>query len=117
MLRDMEAGDKRARLSFEIECYRLRKYIGAYTAALGRVDAVIFTAGTGENSFLHREKICEGLGCMGIYLSPRKNRLAVGGKKDAEISSPRSKVKVFVIPASEELMITGDTFALAADHA
>jgi acetate kinase len=112
ILKAMDAGDKRAKLSFEIECYRLRKYIGAYTAALGGVDAIVFTAGVGENSFLHREKVCEGLETLGIVLSSQKNKQAVGGQKETEISEPRSRVKVFVIPTNEELMIAEDTFEL-----
>jgi acetate kinase len=116
ILKAMEAGDQRAKLSFEIECYHLRKYIGAYTAALGSVDAVVFTGGAGENSYLHREKICEGLDCFGIRLSLQKNRKAGGGPKEVVISSPRSKVKVFVIPTNEELMIAEDTFAKTAGH-
>jgi acetate kinase len=112
ILRLMDAGDERAKLSFEIECYRLRKYIGAYTAALGKVDAVVFTAGVGENSFLHRQKVCEGLEYLGIRLSSQRNKRAVGGQEETEISSARSRVKVFVIPTNEELMIAEDTFAL-----
>jgi acetate kinase len=116
ILKAMEAGDQRAKLSFEIECYRLRKYIGAYMAALGGVNAIVFTGGAGENSYLHREKICEGLDCFGIRLSLQKNRKAGGGLKEVAISSPRSKVKVFVIPTNEELMIAEDTFAKTAGH-
>lgn len=112
ILRMMDAGDERAKLSFEIECYRLRKYIGAYTAALGGVDAIVFTAGVGENSFLHRQKVCEGLEYLGIKLSSQRNKQAVGGQKEMEISLARSRVKVFVIPTNEELMIAQDTFAL-----
>jgi len=112
ILRAMDAGDERAKLSFEIECYRLRKYIGAYSAALGGVDAIVFTAGVGENSFLHRQKVCEGLEYLGIKLSFQRNKQAVGGQKEMEISSARSRVKVFVIPTNEELMIAEDTFTL-----
>ena len=113
ILKDVESGDQRAGLSLEIECYRLRKYIGAYTAALGRVDGIVFTGGAGENSFLHRERVCEGLDCLGIQLSPEKNRKA-GEREEAEISAPGSKVGVFVIPTNEELMIAEDTFAKTA---
>jgi acetate kinase len=112
----MGAGNQRAKLSFEIECYRLRKYIGAYMAALGRVTAIAFTGGAGENSFLHREKICEGLDWLGIRLSPRKNRRGGEGPKEVVISSSRSKVRVFVIPTNEELLIAEDTFAKTAGH-
>lgn len=97
----MKSGDKRAALAFEIECYRLKKYIGAYTAALGQVDAVVFTAGVGENSAEHREKICEGLGIIGIRIDENRNREKSGGERD--ISQPESPVKVLVIPTNEEL--------------
>jgi acetate kinase len=76
------------------------------------VDAIVFTAGVGENSFLHRQKVCEGLEDLGIKLSSQRNKQAVGGQKEMEISSARSRVKVFVIPTNEELMIAEDAFAL-----
>ena len=112
ILKAMEVGEKRAKLSFDIECYRLRKYIGAYTAALGRVDAIVFTGGVGENSFLHRLRICDGLDLLGIRINNRKNKLAVGGQREMEISSMDSRVKVFVIPANEELVFAKEVFAL-----
>ena len=112
ILKAMKAGEKRAKLSFEIECYRLRKYIGAYAAALGRVDAIVFTAGVGENSFPHRLKICEGLGFLGVKIDGSKNKRAVGGEKEMEINSPDSPVKVFVIPTDEELMFAKEVFAI-----
>lgn len=104
-------GDERARLAFEIECYRLRKYIGAYYAALRRVDAVVFTAGVGENSPEHRARICEGLESLGIVIDPERNVAAVGRKAESEISTPDSKVKVFVIPTDEELVLVEDVIA------
>ncbi|MFC2008103.1 acetate/propionate family kinase [Chloroflexota bacterium] len=112
IIKAMKAGDERARLSFEVECYGLRRYIGAYVAAIGGVDAVVFTGGVGENSVLHRSKICEGLEFFGIKFDHKKNKQAVGGGREMEISSPVSRVKVFVIPTDEELMIAEDTFEL-----
>jgi len=89
----MEAGDERAKLSFEVECYRLRKYIGAYMAAIGEVDAIVFSAGVGENSFLHRQQVCQGLESLGIRLDDKKNKQAVGGQIETEISSPLSRIR------------------------
>lgn len=106
------SGDERAKLAIDIECYRLKKYIGAYTAALGSVDAIVFTAGVGENSALHRSKICEGLDQIGIRIDPGKNEQAVGGKKEMDISAADSRVKTLVIPTNEELVIAEDTMAL-----
>ena len=112
ILKAMKAGDERAKLSFEVECYRLRKYIGSYAAGMGGVDAIVFTAGVGENSFLHRQKVCNGLEFLGIRLDYKKNKQAVGGQQEMEISSSSSRVKVFVIPSNEELIIAEDTFEL-----
>ncbi len=102
------SGDVRANLALDVECYRLRKYIGAYAAALGGVDAVIFTAGVGENSPLHRERACQGLEFMGIQLDLEANLSAVGRGGEEEISSVDSRVKVFVIPTDEELVMVED---------
>jgi acetate kinase len=112
ILEAMKAGEERAKLSFEIECYRLRKYIGAYAAGMGGVDAIIFTGGAGENSFIHRSKICEGLEFLGINIDYEKNKRAVGGGVEMEISSPDSHVKVFVIPTNEELVFAQTVFEL-----
>jgi len=106
-----KAGDDRASLAIEIECHRLRKYIGAYSAAMGGVDAVAFTAGVGENSPLHRAKICENLEFLGIVLDHEKNESVLGGV-EAEVSAARSRCKVFVIPTNEELIIAEDVKAL-----
>jgi acetate kinase len=112
ILQAMQNGDERAQLSFEIECYRLRKYIGAYAAGMGGLDAVAFTAGVGENSPLHRAKICEGLEFLGLKLDPVKNNQAVGGDKEAEISHPESPVKVLVIPTDEALILAEETISV-----
>jgi acetate kinase len=97
-------GDLRARLAVDIECYRLKKFIGAYAAAMNGLDAVVFTAGAGENSPLHRARICENLELLGIALDPAKNEDAVQGK-EMEIGTPESRCKIFVIPTDEERMI------------
>ena len=93
-------GDKSAQLAFEIFCYSVKKYIGSYVAALGRVDAVVFTAGIGENDPLCRKQICKGLEGMGIVLNRKRNLAAVGEKE--VISMIASPVKVLVVPTNEE---------------
>lgn len=103
-------GDKRARLAIEMEAYRLRKYIGSYMAVLGNVDAIVFTAGVGENSPLIREKACENLEALGIVLDKEVNKTARG--KEMPITTPDSKVKVFVIPTNEELVFIEDVIAI-----
>jgi len=105
-------GDERARLALEIECYRLRKYIGGYAAELGGIDALVFTAGVGESSPLHRQKACENLEYMGIHLDRQRNATAVGRIGETEISADGSPVKVFVIPTDEELVMVEDAMAI-----
>ena len=113
--RDVEdrylAGDEMAKTAYDVYIHGIIKYIGAYIAVLGGVDAIIFTAGIGENSPLLREKICENLAYLGITLDKDKNLLR--GQK-TEITTPDSKVKVFVIPTDEELVIAEDTYRLTA---
>jgi acetate kinase len=106
-----KAGNVRAKLAFEIECYRLRKYIGAYSVAMDGADAIAFTAGVGENSPLHRAKICGNLEFLGIKLDGKKNQEAKGGV-EMEISAPDSRCKVFVVPTNEELVIAEDVVTL-----
>ena len=108
----LEAGDKRAALAVEMECYRIRKYVGAYYAALGRVDAVVFTAGVGEMSPLVRRKSLEGLEELGIALDENKNELSRCRSAETDITGEGSRVKVFVIPTDEELVMTEDAYAL-----
>jgi len=103
----MDEGRKRAQLAFDIYCYRLKKYIGAYTAAMNGVDSVVFTAGVGENSPRVRAACLEDLDWFGIEVDQKANEEAVKG--EAEISTAKSKVKVFVIPTNEELVIAMDT--------
>jgi len=107
-----EAGDKKSQLAVDLECYRLKKYIGAYSAALGKVDALVFTAGVGEFSDLVRGKTCEGLENLGIKIDPAKNKMAHTRNAETCISADDSPVKIFVIPTDEELVMTEDTFAL-----
>ena len=88
-------------------CYRVRKYIGAYIAAIGRTDAIIFTGGIGENSAIVRERTCAALDNLGILLDPRKN-MAVSGKI-SEIQKDGAAIKVIVIATDEELEIARQT--------
>jgi acetate kinase len=99
-------GNKRAALALKIFNYKVKTAIGAYVAALNGVDAIVFTAGLGENSVSNRAEICEGLTYLGIEIDAEKNALR---GKAVEITTPDSKVKVLVIPTDEELMIARDT--------
>lgn len=106
------AGDHRCQLALEIEAYRLRKYIGAYMAAIGKLDAVVFTAGVGEMGAAIREKAIEGLEHIGICLDRERNRGAMTRKRESLITTDDSPVKVFVIPTDEELVFTEDVVAI-----
>ncbi len=114
--RDIETaageGDDLAKLAIEVEAYRLRKYIGAYAAALGRVDAIVFTAGVGERGPLIRGLATTGLERLGIKLDPRKNSASKTGNAETCISADDSQTKIFVVPTDEELVMTEDTHAL-----
>lgn len=105
-------GDKSAQLAIEMEAYRLKKYIGAYAAALGRVDALIFTAGVGEMSDIIRAKVLEGLDILGIKYDPEKNKLARTRNSESDISADDSPTKIFIIPTDEELVFVEDVVAL-----
>lgn len=102
-----QRGDERARLAIDMYCYRIIKYVGAYYAALGGLDALVFTAGVGENDPLIRQSVCQGLSGLGISLDPRRNRAGTGDAVD--ISGEDSRVKVLVIPTDEELEIARQT--------
>lgn len=106
----MNRGDDEAQNALEVFCYRIKKYIGAYTAAMGSVDAVVFTAGIGENSPLIREKSLEGLERMGIRVDPNRN--LVPSAKAREISPSNSPVKVLVVPTREEREIAGQVISV-----
>ncbi len=105
-----ESGEPKAVMTQESYFYRIKKYIGAYAAAMGGIDVLVFTAGVGENQTGMREAACEGLEFMGIKIDKEVNSGIRG--KEAVISTPDSKVKVVVIPTDEELMIATDTMAL-----
>ena len=102
-------GDEQCALTIDIWAYSIRKYIGAYVAAMGGLDALVFTAGVGENNDVLREKICEGLDWMGIKIDHEKDK---GKRSECEVSAADSRVKIFVIPTNEELAIARDTLAL-----
>ncbi|MBN2798012.1 MAG: acetate kinase [Deltaproteobacteria bacterium] len=106
------AGHERARLALEVQAYRLRKVIGAYTAVLGQVHAVVFTAGIGENSDVARAMAMEGLQPMGYWLDEAKNAGLRG--READIAHLDSLSRILVIPTDEELVIARDTYELAA---
>ena len=105
----------RCSLAIEVESYRLRKYIGSYYAVLGRLDAIVFTAGVGENAGTIRQLAVEGLEHMGIKVDKEKNLATYSKHGETEISTPDSKVKVFVIPTNEELVFVEDVVAILND--
>jgi acetate kinase len=107
-----EDGDAQAQLAIDMESYRIRKYIGAYAAALGRVDAVVFTAGVGERGPVIRQKATEGLEFMGIHVDEKKNFSSMTKNAETVISTDDSPTKIYVIPTDEELVMTEDTYAL-----
>jgi acetate kinase len=102
-----EENDPRARLAIEIFCYRALKYIGAFLAAMGGADAIVFTGGIGENSSEVRGRICAGMEWAGLQLDATKNQQAAG--KETMISTDDSKLLAYVIPTDEELLIARDT--------
>lgn len=107
---EAEKGNGRAALALQMQQYGIKKYIGAYAAAMGGVDAVIFTGGIGENSAETRADVCHGLEFLGIDFDDAQNAKTRG--TETEITKPGSKVKVYVIPTNEELTIARDTKAL-----
>lgn len=109
----MDEGDANARLAFEMYAYRIRKYIGAYTAAMDGLDAVVFTAGVGENSVVLRKQICESLTFFGIALDEKRN----AERSDAPryITTDDSNVAVLVVPTNEELLIARDTYRIVRE--
>lgn len=118
-MRDVEnsvlAGDKDAILLFNMYNYRIKKYIGAYAAALGRVDGIIFTGGVGENAPETRGPVCENMDYMSLYIDEEKNEAMILGK-EGFIEADNSKVKIAVIPTNEELVIALETEAIISDN-
>lgn len=104
------AGNERAKLALDMYNYRIKKYVGAYAAAMGGCDIIVFTAGVGENQSEMREAVCENMEYMGVKIDKEKNKGIRG--VEAVISTPDSKVTVCVIPTDEELMIATDTMNL-----
>ncbi len=106
VIKEMNEGNKKAKLAFDIFCYRVKKYVGSYIAALGGLDALVFTGGIGENSPDIRKAICENLECLGIEFDKSANS---SKDKEKAITVAKSPVTVFVIPTNEELMIAIET--------
>ena len=108
-----ESGNKRAALSNTMYFYRIKKYIGAYAAAMGGVDAIVFAGGVGENQFDCRREVLKGLEFLGVELDQEVNARTRG--EEAVLSTPSSKVKVLLIPTDEELMIASDTYEIVKE--
>jgi acetate kinase len=109
--RALAAGDARAQLAYDLYAYRIRQYIGAYTSVLNGLDAIIFTAGVGENDALVRTLVCQDMDFFGLALDETQNQLRAPGLRD--LSAPASRVKILVIPTNEELEIARQCAALA----
>lgn len=111
--RDLEAaaeeGNERAKLALDMFAYQVKKYVGAYMAVLNGADAIVFTAGIGENDGKVRKNVMEGLDNLGIEIDVEKNKVR---GKEADITGPNSRIKVFVIPTNEEIMIARETMRL-----
>lgn len=112
IIKSMNEGNERSKYAFEVFCYRIKKYIGAYAAALGGIDAVVFTGGIGENSSEVRNEVLSNLEFLGIELDDEKNLINNGERL---ITKDHSKVKVFVIPTNEELVIALDTAQIVTE--
>jgi acetate kinase len=111
VIAEMKNGDKKSRYAFDIFCYRVKKYIGAYAAAMGGLDAVVFTGGIGENSSDVRKACCEEMSFFGIAIDDAANEVR---GKEFTITTADSRTKVFVIPTNEELVIALDTKAIVS---
>jgi acetate kinase len=109
-LRDVEdaadEGNKRAKLALDMLCYGIKKHIGAYAAAMGGIDAIVFTAGIGENSSTVRKQVLQGLEFLGVKLDPEKNNIR---GEERIISTDDSRVSALIVPTNEELVIARDT--------
>ena len=114
--RDIEAailnGDKRAYMTASTLAYQVKKYIGSYTAAMNGLDAIVWTAGMGENNPELRDRACTDMEYFGIKINRELNAKTHHQPNTVEISTPDSKVKVYVLPTNEELMIASDTEAI-----
>ena len=110
ILADGEKGNQQAATAINTFAYRIKKYIGAYTAAMGGLNVIIFTAGIGENSARIREMVCSGLDGLGIILDPEKNARA--NRKSCQVQSDQSRVVIMVVPTNEERAIALQTLSL-----
>ncbi len=111
LLEQSEQGGERAKLAIDVFCYRIKKYIGMYTAVLGRVDAIVFTGGIGENAAAVRAAACGELEPMGIALDAELNERTVA-RREGPISTPQSRTALLVIPTDEEAAIADDTYRI-----
>lgn len=109
----MEQGDERATVAMKTLCYQIKKYIGAYAAAMGGLDAIVFTAGIGENQAIVRKLACEGLAFLGVSFDDAANEAVRRPAPITRLSTPDSRVAVYLIPTNEELVIAQDTAAIA----
>jgi acetate kinase len=118
-MRDIEdaaaKGNMRAELALAVFCYRIRKYVGAYAAAMGGLDAIVFTAGIGENSPIVRARVCRDLGFLGVELDEAKNASERG--RAVDIATASSRVRVLLVPTNEERMIARETMRVIAGSA
>jgi acetate kinase len=112
IIAERKNGDKKAGYAFDVFCYRIKKYIGGYAAALGGVDAVVFTGGIGENSPDVRKAACDGLHCLGITIDDARNE---SPEKEKNICTDDSETKVLVVPTNEELVIALDTMRIVRE--
>ncbi|KUO59061.1 acetate kinase [bacterium BRH_c32] len=116
-MREIEAavleGNKKATSAFDVFCYRIKKYVGAYAAAMGGIDALVFTGGIGENSTMVREKVCNDLEFLGIKFDKELNENVKG---ECEINTPDSTTKALRIPTNEELVIALDTVQIVSEQ-
>jgi len=110
ILKAIDAGDEKAKLAYDMYAYRIKKYIGSYAVAMNGLDAIIFTAGVGENDDYLREAVCAGMDFTGIKLDTEKNNKRAKGLR--EINLPDSRVKVLIVPTNEELEIAKECFEL-----
>ncbi len=106
-------GDKRAKNAFDLFNYRIKKYVGAYIAAMGGLDALVFTGGIGENSIEVRKAVCDNMGYLGLELDLEKNKNASG---EMDLATENSKARILRIPTNEELVIALDTEKIVNDH-
>ncbi|MGA1939515.1 acetate/propionate family kinase [Arcobacter sp. YIC-310] len=112
VLEGMQEGDDNCRLAVDMVAYNIKKYVGAYVAALDGIDALCFTGGIGENAALIREKVCAGLDAMGLVIDPVKNNKR--SREARDIATNGSSSRIFVIPTNEEYVIDNDTFKIVS---